>query len=61
MLIITFLFIINKCTKIYYARTIINFVIIIRYIFYNTKFLKYLNYALYYINKLKNIFKNSRF
>ncbi len=45
----------------YYAREIINFVIIIRYIFYNTKFLKYLNYALYYINKLKNVFKNLRF
>ncbi len=52
--------IINKSAAMHYARAIINFVIIIRYIFYNTKFLKYLNHALYYINKLKSIFKDSR-
>jgi len=44
----------------HYARTIINFIIIARYASHNTKFLKYLNHALYYINKLKDVFKDSR-
>jgi len=44
----------------HYARTIIDFIIIARYAFYNTKFLKYLNHALYYINKLKDVFKDLR-
>ncbi len=61
MLVITSLFIINKFAVMYYARVIINFVIITRYIFHNTKFLKYLNHALYYINKLKSVFKDLRF
>ncbi len=60
MLIIVSLFIINKFTVMHCARAIINFVIIARYISYNTKFLKYLNHALYCINKLKNVFKDSR-
>ncbi len=54
------MFTIYKLTVMHYARTIIDFIIIARYAFYNTKFLKYLNHALYYINKLKDVFKDLR-
>ncbi len=54
------MFTIYKSTAIHYARAIINFIVITRYASHNTKFLKYLNHALYYINKLKDVFKDSR-
>ena len=54
------MFIIYKLIIIHYARIIIDFIIITRYAFYNTKFLKYLNHVLYYINKLKDVFKDLR-
>ncbi len=43
----------------HYAYAIINFIIVACYAFHDIKFLKYLDHALYCINKLKNIFKDS--
>jgi len=39
---------------------IIDFIVIARYAFYDMKFLKYLDHALYCINKLKDVFKDLR-
>ncbi len=42
------------------ARAIIDFIVIARYASHDTEFLKYLDHALYCIDKLKGVFKDSR-
>ncbi len=42
------------------ACAIIDFIVIARYAFYDMKFLKYLDHALYCINELKDVFKDLR-
>ncbi len=42
------------------THAIINFIVIARYTFHDMKFLKYFDHALYYIDKLKDVFKDLR-
>jgi len=49
-----------QLTAMHYAHAIIDFIVIARYTSHDTKFLKYLDHALYYIDKLKDVFKDSR-
>ncbi len=58
--IIALMFTTYQLTAMHCAHAIIDFIVIARYTSHDMKFLKYLGYALYCINKLKDVFKDLR-
>jgi len=58
--VIASMFITYQSTEMHCAHAIIDFIVIAHYAFHDMKFLKYLDHALYCIDKLKDVFKNLR-
>ncbi len=58
--IIASMFTTYQSTAMHCAHAIIDFIVIAHYTSHDTKFLKYLDHALYCINKLKDVFKDLR-
>jgi len=46
----------NASAAVHFIWAVVNFVMLIQYIFYNKNTLQYLKHALFWINKLKNVF-----
>ncbi len=57
--VIALMFTMYQLTAMHCAHAIIDFIVIACYAFHDMKFLKYLDHALYCIDKLKDVFKDS--